>query len=194
MDKETFEFIKNKYGLHASWAIWAEESNRLKSNMGDLSVFEDRNILSELNPNIILVGLNFSVAGVVQQPFQNFHGEGGGAYKLRYTLKGTPFWGAYMTDIIKDFPEKHANNVMEYLSMNPQVVEENILTFEEEIKDIGSTNPLIVGFGVHTHRILKEHLGSKFNVIKAIHYSHHQSKENYKDHIKELINNYSQKI
>ena len=146
MDKKTFEFIKNKYGLHASWAIWAEESDTPTSNMEDLSVFEDRNILSELNPNIILVGLNFSVAGVVQKPFQNFHGKGGGAFKLRYALKGTPFWGSYITDIIKDFPQVDANNVMRYLRNNVSLVEENILTFEEEIKDIGSTNPLIVGY------------------------------------------------
>jgi len=194
MDKKTFEFIKNKYGLHASWAIWAEESDTPTSNMEDLSVFEDRNILSELNPNIILVGLNFSVAGVVQKPFQNFHGTGGGAYKLRYALKGTPFWGAYMTDIIKDFPEADSNNVMRYLRNNVSLVEENILTFEEEIKDIGSTNPLIVGLGGDAHKILKKHLGSKFNIIKAMHYSHFINKENYKEKIKPLINDYSQKI
>ena len=112
MDKNTFELIKSKYGLHASWAIWGEEGNTPKSNMDDLSFFEDNQILSKLNPNIVLVGLNFSVSGVVLKPFQNFHGQGGGAFKIRYALKHTAFWGAYMTDIIKDFPEKESHNVM----------------------------------------------------------------------------------
>ena len=72
MDINKYNFIKNKYGLHASWAVWAEEADKPKSNMGDLSVFDDENILQELNPNIVLVALNFSVSGVVQKPFQNF--------------------------------------------------------------------------------------------------------------------------
>ena len=105
MDKNTFELIKSKYGLHASWAIWDEEGNTPKSNMDDLSFFEEDQILTKLNPNIVLVGLNFSVSGIVQKTFQNFHGQGGGAFKIRYALKNTAFWGSYMTDIIKDFPE-----------------------------------------------------------------------------------------
>ena len=82
MDQKRFQFIKEKYGLHASWAVWAKEGDTPKSNMGDLSIFENNKTLLELNPNIVLVGLNFSVSGVVQKPFQNFHGSGGGAYKL----------------------------------------------------------------------------------------------------------------
>ena len=152
--------------------------------MGDLSIFENDQILSELNPNIVLVGLNFSVAGVVQKPFQNFHGKGGGAYKIRYAVKDTPLWGAYMTDIIKDFPEKKSGNVMSYLKKNISVITENIITFEEELKDIGSINPFIVGFGNDAFEILKTNLGSKFNIIKAMHYSHFISKEKYRDHIK----------
>ena len=35
-----FEFIKHKYGTIASWAIWAEERETPKSNIGELSVFD----------------------------------------------------------------------------------------------------------------------------------------------------------
>ena len=88
MDINKYNFIKNEYGLHASWAVWAEEANTPKSNMGDLSVFDDENILQELNPNIVLVALNFSVAVADDwEPFQNFHGKCGGAYKIRYAVK-----------------------------------------------------------------------------------------------------------
>ncbi len=44
MDKNTFELIKRKYGLHASWAIWGDEGNTPKSNMDDLSFFEEEKI------------------------------------------------------------------------------------------------------------------------------------------------------
>ena len=43
-DKNTFELIKRKYGLHASWAIWDDEENTPKSNMDDLSFFEEDQI------------------------------------------------------------------------------------------------------------------------------------------------------
>ena len=41
MDQKRFQFIKEKYGLHASWAVWAKEGDTPKSNMGDLSIFEN---------------------------------------------------------------------------------------------------------------------------------------------------------
>ena len=58
--REKFDFIKEKYGYHASWAIWAVQGDTPKSNMGDLSVLDpdvDKNLLSKLNPNIVLVGV-----------------------------------------------------------------------------------------------------------------------------------------
>ena len=187
MDQKRFNFVKEKYGLHASWAVWAKEGDTPKSNMGDLSIFENNKTLLELNPNIVLVGLNFSVSGVVQKPFQNFHGIGGGAYKIRYALVDTPFWGAYMTDIIKDFPEKESHNVVSYLRKNKSLVEKNIVSFEEELRDIGALNPTIIGFGNDSFNILKKNLGSKYNIIKAMHYSHYVSKEKYREHINQVI-------
>ena len=45
MQKEKFEFIKKKYGHYASWAVFGEEGNLPKSNMSDLSMFENIDIL-----------------------------------------------------------------------------------------------------------------------------------------------------
>ena len=59
INKQKFDFIKEKYGLHASWAVWVNEGDTPTSNMGDLSIFEKDEILLKLNPNIILVGLNW---------------------------------------------------------------------------------------------------------------------------------------
>ena len=40
---EIFQLMKKKYQFYSSWAIWAEEGETPKSNIGDLSV---------LNPDI----------------------------------------------------------------------------------------------------------------------------------------------
>ena len=191
MYKNTFELIKRKYGLHASWAIWDDEGNTPKSNMDDLSFFEDDQILSQVNPNIVLVGSNFSVSGIVQKTFQNFHGQGGSAFKIRYALKNAAFWGAYMTDIIKNFPEKESHNVMKYLRKNSDFIDKKIISFEEELKDIKANDPTIVGFGNDSYDILQTNLGSKYNIIKAMHYSHYISKENYRKHMIGVINDWN---
>ena len=74
--RKKFDFIKDKYSHFASWAIWThEEDNKPKSNMGDLTVLDpeiNKNLLSELNPNVVLVALNFSL-DVTLSAFGNFH-------------------------------------------------------------------------------------------------------------------------
>ena len=60
--RDKFDFIKNNYQYYSSWAVWAEENDTPKSNIGDLTVLDpdtNRNLLSQLNPNIVLgSGLN----------------------------------------------------------------------------------------------------------------------------------------
>ena len=36
IEQEKFDFIKEKYALHASWAVWAQQGEKPKSNMDDL--------------------------------------------------------------------------------------------------------------------------------------------------------------
>lgn len=176
---ERYKAVRKKYGLHSSWAIWSDPTDTVKSNMEDISFFDDDNIVEQLNPNNILVGLNIS--GYIPKSFENFHGKGGGAYKIRYATKDTPLWGAYLTDIIKDFPERIATNVRSYLKDNKEFVEKNILSFEQEIEDIGAVNPKIYAFGNDAYSILDKHLGSKYNIRKLEHYSHYTGKEKYRE-------------
>ena len=184
---EKFKFIKEKYGLHASWAVWAHAGDRPKSNMGDLSIFGKPNIELELNSEIVLVALNFSVSGVVIRPFQNFHGTGGGAYKIRYALQDTPFWGAYMTDIIKDFPEKESGKMMSYLRKNRSFEEENANRFRKELQDLGSTISTLVAFGNDVFSILNRNFMGEFNVLKVPHYSAYTNKETYREQVQEAM-------
>ncbi len=122
IDSKKFEFIKKKYGHYASWAIWAEAGEKPKSNMGDLTILDpkiNKNLFLQLKPNVVLVGLNIS-RGIIKVPFANFHDKRSKAtdYKIRYALRDSPFWGGYMTDIIKDFNQKSSGKVISYLKAN----------------------------------------------------------------------------
>ena len=187
IDQTKFEFIKKKYGYYASWAIWADAGKKPKDNVGDLSVFDIKNnvgLLQQLNPNIILVGLNIS-RGIIGVPLANFHDARSEAmdFKIRYALSGSPFWGAYMTDIIKDFDQKISGKVMSYLRTNKPFEKENARLFREEINDLGSHNPTIIAFGRDAHTILTRNFTNEYKIFKIPHYSNYSSKEKYREEV-----------
>ena len=74
---------------------------------------------------IIFIGLNISRP--IENPLGNFHDPRPMAtdFKIRYALKDTPYWGGYMTDIIKDFEEKASGKMMKYLKTDPAFEKEN---------------------------------------------------------------------
>ena len=185
ISKEKFDFIKSKYGYWASWAIWAQEGDKPKSNIGDLSVFEGDDFLTKLNPNIILVGLNIS-RGAITTPLSNFHDSKPVAtdYKIRYALRNSPFWGGYMTDIIKDYDQKSSSKVIDYLKENKAFEKQNVDFFSEEIKDLGAGKPTIVAFGRDSYNILKSHFKNDFKILKVPHYANYSSKEKYREEVK----------
>ena len=72
--RKKFDYIKEKYGNVGSWAIWAGEGDKPKSNIGDLTILDpdiNKKLLSQLNPNVVLVGLNISRK--IKVPLANFH-------------------------------------------------------------------------------------------------------------------------
>jgi hypothetical protein len=71
VDIQQFETIKQKQGGYASWAVWADVSEKPKSNMGHTSHFKNETVLSLLKNDVVMVGLNIS--GLVSEPFTNFH-------------------------------------------------------------------------------------------------------------------------
>ena len=67
LERSRFDLIKETYAYWGSWAVWAEEGGAPKSNVGDLSVLDpdvNRHLLSQLNPNVVLVGLNISIRAI----------------------------------------------------------------------------------------------------------------------------------
>jgi hypothetical protein len=183
VDMQQLENIKQKHGSYASWAVWADASGTPKSNMGDVSHFKNESVLSFLKNNIVMVGLNIS--GQVSEPFTNFHSPNSRAndFKIRYAFKDSPYYGAYMTDIIKLHVEIVAKNVMRYLKKHPETIEENLKTFRQEMQDLKATAPVLLAFGKDTHKLLSENL-NKYEYSKLIrltHYSSYINKEDYKD-------------
>jgi len=183
IDIQQFENIKQKRGSYASWAVWADASEKPKSNMGDVSHFKDESVLSLLRNNVVMVGLNISRR--VSEPFINFHDPNPRAndFKIRYAFKDSEYYGAYMTDIIKFLEEINSKNVMKYLRERPEIIEKNLETFREEMQDLKATAPVVLAFGKETHKILSENLNKNeyCKLIKITHYSHQIGKEAYKE-------------
>ena len=194
ISEEKFYFIKEKYQFYSSWAVWAEQGDKPKSNVGDLSVLDpkqNKNLLKTLNPNIILVALNIS-RGDIAEPFANFHDKSSRAtdFKIRYAIKDTPIWGAYMTDIIKDFEELISGNVLSYLKKNREFEVENINFFRKELIEIGAKNPILIAFGNIVYEILNRYLENEFKIFKITHYAHQMSKEKYREEAQNILSKF----
>lgn len=188
---DTFQNIKDNYGHYASWAVWAEQGDTPKSNIDDLSVLEiDKNprLLKSLQEDLIFLGLNISRP--IEKPLGNFHDPRPMAtdFKIRYALQDTPYWGGYMTDIIKDFEEKASGKMMKYLRSNPNFEKENIEVLMSEIATLGCNNPMIVAFGRDAEVIARRNLGEEFTICRIPHYANYTSKENYREEVLDILN------
>ena len=177
-----FENVKTQYGDVASWAVWKPPiGNDLASNMEVEGLFDlDTNprILDELNNNIIMVGYNFSIPLDNPPKFHNFHTYNGAninhttlrnASKIRYAFSNTPYYGAYMTDIIKNYIEPKSKKV---ISSN---LDENFAIFRKELEILQADSPIIITFGNKVYSLLKKHLKpNEFSeLIKVTHYAYY---------------------
>lgn len=196
MDIKQFEFIKNKHGGYASWAVWADAAENPKSNMGDMSIFDlvlNPGLLEMLKTNIIMVGLNISsFSRLLPEPFRNFHDPNPRAndFKIRYAFRDTQYYGAYMTDIIKRVGMINSKDLLEHLKLHPALVKQNIESFREELRDLNSTGQTILTFGAGAYNIVRDNLrsGEHSRLIKLTHYSHYISKEKYREEVLSQIN------
>lgn len=187
ISKELFERIRAKYGDVASWAVWEDEGLKPKSNMGHLNIFDlqkNPSLLDVLKNNVVMVGLNFSRPLLPTEPFKNFHDLNPSAndFKIRYAFRNTEFYGAYMTDIIKNLEMKIFHDVQSLLKNNPDLVRENISLFREELSALDAKEPIIFAFGVDTYNLLNKHLrrDEYSKLVKLTHYSQQIGKEDYK--------------
>jgi len=186
VDIKQFESIKHKHGGYASWAVWADAAKNPKSNIGNMSIFDfDSNpgLLPVLKTNIIMVGLNIS--RLFSEPLRNFHDPNPRAhdFKLRYAFQNTAYYGAYMTDVIKNLVMIDSNHVLRSLKEYPALVIQNISTLREELHDLDCRVPIILAFGAGAYTILRENLDrcEYSALIRLIHYSYRIGEDKYRE-------------
>jgi hypothetical protein len=178
ISRERFDALQIKWDAHSSWAVWktAGPDESPKAHVGDRSVLNpDANVelLDVLNPAIVMVGLNASSREGNGEAWGNFHDGDPNAndFKLRFALEGTWLWGAYMTDVLVNFPETDSGKVLAYTKANPDEVAKQLDRFEEELHDLGTSNPLVIVFGADAYNLLHRRLGDKYWLVKVTHYS-----------------------
>ena len=193
LSEQNYMIMKEKYGDVASWAIWEQAGSTAKSNTDSMTWTQDPDLLQIINTGFVFVGLNGSSTHGDQKDhfinaWSNFHSgyRYQHDYKLRFALKGTKYWGSYITDIIKHHSEVDSSKVKRHLKQHPEVIKENICVFEEEISYLGG-KPILVAMGGEAYRILKENLGYNFTIIQITHYSFTISKEDYRREVLERL-------
>lgn len=189
IDQARFDDIKRKHGGYASWAIWAPLSAAAKSNMGDLRVLTPRqnpSLFATIRTGVVMVGLNISRP--FAEPFRNFHDPSPWAhdYKIRFAFSDTPYYGAYMTDVIKNTPLVESALLLRRLRDTPELVPQNVSLLRRELSDLGSTKPLLLAFGRAAYDLVIRNLPPEdySRVIKLTHYSHRMAKERYRDTVR----------
>lgn len=196
LDRKTYKLMKKKYGGVGSWAVWCPQTdkNAPKSNMGNMDWAKDEDSLcSILNPGFVFVGLNLSDShgkySDANTPWVNFHSGNphGNSFKLRFALKDTQFWGAYMTDLIKVVKETDSKKVVSKLKKDKALLERNIKNFEREISHLGG-KPVLIALGKAVYKFLKPlELEGKYAVKELPHYSSRINKEQYRAEVSKTL-------
>jgi len=188
IDRDRFDHIKVRHGAYASWAVWAEAGETPKSNVGDLSVLDpDRNpsLFGILRSDTVMVALNFSRPLSEPPPFHNFHSPSARAqdFKIRHAFARTPYYGAYMTDFIKNLPTLRSSELREHL--NEPLLRESADALLGELADLGSNQPTIIAFGSDAHDLMRKHLPSSAytRLVRVPHYSNYVGQEKYRNSV-----------
>jgi len=191
ISRKTFDLVRSRYPLHASWAIWAAEGRTPKSNISDLSVLDpgaNTQLLDTLHTQFVLVGLNVA-SRPIAAPLANFHDASPRAtdFRIRAAFLGTACWGAYMTDVIKDFPETCSGKMTAYLRSHPKFKLAQIESFRIELDAVGAYDATLVPFGRAAERIVRAHLGDRHRIIGIPHYAVYMSAALYRERVHEAF-------
>jgi hypothetical protein len=95
-----------------------------------------------------------------------------------------------MTDIIKRVGMIDSKDLLAHLKAYPALVEQNMEEFRNELRDLNSSPPTILAFGIATYNILRKNLRTAeySRLIKLTHYSDQISKEKYREAVLQQIN------
>jgi hypothetical protein len=201
ISRERLDDVKAKWGAYSSWAVWKRigPGDPPKKDMGDLSILDpDQNptLLETLNPNIVLLGLNAASRAIAAEPWSNFHDSRPVAndFKIRFALEETPYWGAYMTDVLVGLHETDSARVRSWIRRDPGGVNEQIVRLESELVHIGATDSLLVAFGGVANGVLRVRLSKMYRIVKVMHYAHRVGKERYRDEVLRVLDGVTKEI
>ena len=189
--KNTYAVMKKKYGKFSSWAVWERAVGTPSSNTGSMNWVNEAGLLRILDTGFVFVGLNVSNTrgtqkGGFKEDWKNFHRDYSFQkdYKLRFALQGTPYWGSYLTDVIKEHVEGDSGKVMKYLRKHPEVVKRNVRRLAEELSCLGK-RPVLVAIGVDAYDILRKNLGKdgKYQIVRIPHYAGWGGQEEYRERV-----------
>lgn len=193
MNKKVYQALEAKYKDLASWAVWADVGETVKSNTGDMSIFQEADILNQLHGNFVIIAMNASEHAERKDKYEGswrmFHSDDNSRqqdFKMRYAFKDTALWGSYMTDLIKNHPDKDSSQVIQHIKNNPDVLEENIGFLKDELQILGG-NPVLIALGGEVEKWLRKGLDDTYKLVKLTHYSHLISKENYREEALSLL-------
>lgn len=173
MEKKKYTLLKEKFGETSSFAIWSEGIHGLKSNTSDLALLEQDNLFEMVHGKYVLVDYKGSIGyqnrrDGKQMAWMNFHSDKPrqNDYKLRFALKDTPLWGAYIT------PLEKTNSL-----------ETNISLLKEELSFFES--PILIALGGNVYRVLREYFQDSYTIVVVKHPSFDINLEEYRKEILE---------
>ena len=168
MDETQYLSLRQKYSKYSSWAIWNHKDE------ADPTIIESH--IEELNANHVFIAYNASGDYVRDGPWANFRGWKHDR-KLKYACNDTALRGSYLIDLFKGIKEVNSKNVQNYLT--PEVVNENVSLFLEEISDIGTSKKTVyVILGVRNSEVGKQfraHFLDKLGDVNVKYYTHYSN-------------------
>lgn len=175
---EQFNQLEAKYGQYASWAIWNPDDPR------DTSIIRDN--LADLNPAIVMVGLN--VSAPLPFPWANFR-IGRNDRKLIHAFNNGEFRGAYMTDIVKGEVEVRSDNIKKRIKSGELDIHKHVDAFKVEMSDIGADEcSLFILFGGMVDELFQKYLAGQFpGFVACQHFAVYGSSETWAEDVFERL-------
>jgi hypothetical protein len=167
-----FKKLSSTYGKYAGWAIW--NYSRSRDIERSTSIIDDN--IALLNSRNVIVGLN--VSAPIDILWSNFRG-GTHDRKLKYAFNDT-IRGSYITDLYKGIVNPSSVELDKYISKNPDILQENVQFFLEEMKSIRlSMESRFIILGVENGilaRHFNKHFQRHFLSNPVVYYRHYSSR------------------
>ena len=152
LDQIVFNELARK--KRSSFAIWAPKNSLNPKDVSDLSPFSNfEAVKGILKPHIIFVAMNLASDGNTGMlPFSNFHSSviKHNDFRLRDAIVGSPFEGAYMTDMF-DYVSSSSKELSQYYNNNTDKREASIKKFISDCRFVHSGTKYIISIGVGYH-------------------------------------------